>query len=277
MRPVMRIIEAPRTTVTPTLIVRRALPEAGLRSVGPWVFLDHFGPLRIEAGDMGTPPHPHAGIATVTYLFEGGMHHRDSAGHSGAVGPGGAQWMTAGRGIEHAERPAPGTLHGLQLWARLPRASQLREPAYRNIEAAEMPAFALGDASVRLVAGELAGRSGPGEPASPSLLAHLSFAAAGEALLEVDAEFELAAYVAAGQARVAEAGVAGAGSLVVLERREGIVRITAEAGGAEVILLGGAPAEQPLLFHGPFVLDSVAAVRQAERDYREGRMGFLQP
>lgn len=275
LRAAVRTIVAQRAAVTPTLIVRRALPEAGLRSLGPWVFLDHFGPVDIEVGDMGTPPHPHAGISTVTYLFEGGMHHRDSLGHEGAVGPGGAQWMVAGRGIEHAERPAPGRLHGLQLWARLPRAAQWREPAYANIDAATIPVARIGDAEVRLVTGTLGDLKGPGVPDSPSLLAHLSIAAGGEAVLDTDPDQELGVYVAAGSARVAGAGEAQAGELVVLERSAGALSLQAGASGAELIVLGGAPAEQPLMFHGPFVMDSVAALRQAEADYHAGKMGFL--
>jgi redox-sensitive bicupin YhaK (pirin superfamily) len=184
--------------------------------------------------------------------------------------------MVAGRGIEHAERPAPGMLHGLQLWARLPPASQLRLPAYMNIDASAIPEFTIGAARVRLVSGTLGGQTGPGMPDSPSLLAHLSLAAAGEAFFEADPGHELGVYVAAGSAAIADAGPAPAGRLVVLEQSAGQVRVVAGAGGAELIVLGGAPAEQPLVFHGPFVMDSLAAVRQAESDYRAGRMGFLE-
>lgn len=101
-----RVLDSHWAEVTDTLRVRRALPDAGVRSVGPWVFLDHFGPLAVPAGDQGTPPHPHAGIETVTYLFDGGMHHRDSAGHEGMLSGCGVQWMTAGRGIVPCSIPS---------------------------------------------------------------------------------------------------------------------------------------------------------------------------
>src|SRR6185436_10115420 len=106
----------------------------------PWVFLDHFGPFRVTPGKDGVGAHPHAGIETVTYLLSGRQEHRDSAGHTGIVGARGAQWMTAGRGIIHAERPVPETeaehvLHGLQLWTSLPRLKKLGEPRYQNLAA----------------------------------------------------------------------------------------------------------------------------------------------
>jgi len=105
-REVTRVVASHFTPVTPTLLVRRALPDAGLRNVGPWIFLDHFGPLQVTQADRGTPPHPHAGIETVTYLLAGGMHHRDSLGHEGAVGAHGAQSMDDRR-ARHRARRAP--------------------------------------------------------------------------------------------------------------------------------------------------------------------------
>src|SRR5947208_1227051 len=120
-----------------TLTVRRALPERARHAIGPWVFLDHFGPFRVNPGHAGVGPHPHAGIETVTYLLSGRNEHRDSAGHSGIVAAGGVQWMTAGKGIVHAERPLAQdaselTMHGIQLWTSLPRAQKLAAPAYQR-------------------------------------------------------------------------------------------------------------------------------------------------
>jgi redox-sensitive bicupin YhaK (pirin superfamily) len=120
-----------------TFTVRRALPFRERHSVGPWVFLDHFGPLRVRPGEDGVGAHPHAGIETVTYLLSGRQEHRDSAGHVGIVAAGGAQWMTAGRGVIHAEKPVPEgeaehTLHGIQLWTSLPRLSKQMRRATRH-------------------------------------------------------------------------------------------------------------------------------------------------
>ncbi len=269
-----QVIDSHWAAVTDTLRVRRALPGAGREAVGPWVFLDHFGPLEVPQGDEGTPPHPHAGIETVTYLFDGAMNHRDSAGHEGLVGGGGVQWMTAGRGIVHAERPSPGGLHGLQLWTSLPRAQKRREPVYQHFDAEALPVFEREGVKVRVVGGTLGGVTSPAQTSSPTLLAHAAFGKAGVLEVDVPAEFEVAVYVAAGTAKV-DGLEAATGQMVVLEA--GASRLRLEAQDADLILLGGESAERPLIFHGPFVLDSVEAVRQAERDYFDGRMGMLRP
>ena len=268
-----RVLDSHWAAVTDTLRVRRALPAAAMRSVGPWVFLDHFGPLDVPQGDAGTAPHPHAGIETVTYLFAGGMNHRDSAGHEGLVGGGGVQWMTAGRGIVHAERPSPGMLHGLQLWTSLPRTQKRREPLYQHFDADALPVFEKDGARVRVVGGTLGGATSPATISSPTVLAHAAFGKSARLELDVPAEFEMAVYVAAGDATVNGLSAA-TGQLVLLASGESHLAI--EAHSADVVVLGGAPADKPLIFHGPFVLDSVEAVRQAERDYFEGRMGTLQ-
>lgn len=268
-----KVIDSQWAQVTDTLRVRRALPDAGLESVGPWVFLDHFGPLTIPAGDRGTSPHPHAGIETVTYLFDGGMHHRDSAGHEGQVAGGGVQWMTAGRGIVHAERPSPGGLHGVQLWTSLPRSEKRREPRYQHFAADALPSFERDGAVVRVIGGSLGGVTSPAGTVSPTLLAHVAFRSAAGFSLALPEAFEVGVYVARGSARVSGLSVQ-TGQLVALA--PGDAQVHLEAADADLLLLGGAPAERPLIFHGPFVLDSVEAVRRAERDYHEGRMGALQ-
>ena len=277
-REVTRVVASHSTPVTPTLLVRRALPDAGLRNVGPWVFLDHFGPLVVRAGDRGTPPHPHAGIETVTYLLEGGMHHRDSRGNEGEVGRHGVQWMTAGSGIVHAERPIGGEggrLHGLQLWTKLPRALQFTAPAYRHFAAESLPAFRAGDALVRVVGGELMGRRSPVPTLWPIVLAHVTFAGRGRAELEAPAGFDLAAYVAFGHARFGEVE-ADAGKLLRFSGEGAAIGLFNDLDErADVILLGGVPLGEPLVFQGPFVMDSVAAIRRAEQDYGAGRMGAL--
>ena len=159
-RPFARVIDSVWANVGDNLKVRRALPAAGQKSLGPWVFLDHFGPLPTDPRGHGVPPHPHAGIETVTYLLEGGMAHRDSAGHEGRVEAGGAQWMTSGRGIVHAERPfgpdseAMFSLHGMQLWTSLPRALKMMEPRYQRIEARDVPSVEIDGATVRVIAGQ---------------------------------------------------------------------------------------------------------------------------
>jgi len=237
------------------LVVLRALPTAKRRSVGPFVFLDHFGPFTVKPGP-GIPAHPHAGIEVITYLFEGEQVHRDSLGNESRVGAGGAQWITAGRGIIHAEKPEPGVvLHGVQMWTSLPRARKLVEPRYRAVQAEEILVVDLGGARLRLVAGTLEGSTGPVVLAQPALLAHVIAEANVE--LKIDAAFELAIYRFNGALEVLSAGES----------------VMLDAG--EYILFGGAPAEGPLLFGGPFVMDSEERLAQAQLDYLRGRMGTL--
>jgi redox-sensitive bicupin YhaK (pirin superfamily) len=148
--------------------VRRLLPAAQRPAVGPFVFFDHFGPVTLEPGQShDVRPHPHIGLATVTYLFEGAIMHRDSLGSAQRIEPGAINWMTAGRGIVHSER-APDDLkttayvnHGIQLWAALPAAFEDQAPAFVHTPAGDIPALRVGDASVRVLIGQAFGKTSP--------------------------------------------------------------------------------------------------------------------
>ncbi len=264
-----------------TFTVRRALPFQGRHSVGPWVFLDHFGPFRVKPGEDGVGAHPHAGIETVTYLLSGRNEHRDSAGHVGVVAAGGAQWMTSGRGIIHAEHPlaeseAELTMHGIQLWTTLPRALKTMQPRYQRIDAEAIPTVRATGAQVRVIAGEYAGAAGPASTLMPTLLWHVSVepGAAFEAVLP--AGYEAGAYVIEGEGRFAGDRDATTGQIVVFGAGDAALRFENRgAAKLELMVLGGAPAEGPLVFHGPFVMNSVEQVRAAEIAYRTGNMGEL--
>lgn len=278
-RPVEQVVDSQVAPVG-TFTVRRALPYRERHAIGPWVFLDHFGPFRVKPGEDGVGPHPHAGIETVTYLLSGRNEHRDSAGNTGVVSAGGAQWMTSGRGVVHAEAPraeseAEYTMHGIQLWTSLPRALKSMAPKYQRIDAAAIPAVERGGATVRVVAGDFDGTRGPAETLMPLLLWHATLAPGATFEARLPAGFEAAAYVIEGEGRFGDAS-AGAGRLVVWGGTEGGVNV-ANPGGKplELMVLGGAPAEGPLVFHGPFVMNSVEQVRAAEIAYRTGRMGSL--
>ncbi len=281
-RSVERVI-ASQAASAGTLPVRRALPEAARRSVGPWVFLDHFGPVRVAGGGDGVGPHPHAGIETVTYLLEGRNEHRDSAGHTGIVSAGGAQWMTAGRGIVHAERPLPGqeadtVVHGIQLWTSLPRALKMMPPRYQRLEADAIAQRQLPGARLRVVAGEVSGTRGPAEALMPLFLAHATLEPGARVALEVAPCFEAGAYVIAGGGDFGSGTAlpARAGELALYAKEGGLLE-AANTGAVplEALFLGGAPAEGPLVFHGPFVMNSVEQARAAEIAFRTGRMGTL--
>jgi redox-sensitive bicupin YhaK (pirin superfamily) len=279
-RAVERVVEAQVAPVG-TFTVRRALPDRLRHSVGPWVFLDHFGPFAVKPGD-GVGPHPHAGIETVTYLLSGRQQHRDSAGHVGIVNAGGAQWMTAGRGIVHAETPKPETeaertLHGIQLWTTLPRALKNTAPDYQKIDASTVAERQREGERLRVVAGELDGLTGPARTRMPTLLAHLTLAPGNAYEAAWPQGYEAGIYVIEGVARIDGAtNAARTGQFAVLDDEGDAVRLENTGDGRlEVLLLGGAPAEGPLVFHGPFVMNSVAQVRTAEKAYMTGAMGWL--
>ena len=285
MRKIERIIDSHVAPVG-TFSVRRALPDHNRKSVGPWVFLDHFGPFRVTPGHDGVGPHPHAGIETVTYLLSGRNQHRDSAGHTGIVAAGGAQWMTSGRGIIHSEAPlaeseSEMTMHGIQLWTTLPRALKQMEPRYQPITADTIPEVAVEGGSVRVVAGDYvlhhASHKGPAEVLMPLLLWHVRLQSGASFRADIPANHEVAAYLIDGEGTFGAGAHPGkGGQLVVFDNADGAVAFGNTGNGTlDVMLLGGAPAEGPLVFHGPFVMNSIEQVRAAEKAYLTGRMGQL--
>lgn len=282
-----RVIDAQWANVGDNLKVRRALPAGEQKSLGPWVFLDHFGPMPTDARGQGVPAHPHAGIETVTYLLEGGMAHRDSAGHQGRVEAGGAQWMTSGRGIVHAERPFGGegeaafSLHGMQLWTSLPRALKMMAPRYQRIDAGDVPSVQKGGATVRVIAGESNGLRGPAEVLMPLFLWHVALQPGGQWQGHIPAGMEAGVYVMVGEVSVGKdnsklrVGQLGAVKQNTATEAQPIALRNDGDVLAHVMLLGGAPAEEPLVFHGPFVMNSVEQIRFAEKAYMTGQMGAL--
>ena len=279
-RSIERIITAHVAPVG-TFTVKRVLPDPNRRTVGPWVFLDHFGPFTVRPGSGdGVGPHPHAGIETVTYLLEGRNEHRDSAGHTGIVSTGGAQWMTAGKGIVHAERPLPegdGPIvqHGIQLWTTLPRALKMMPPRYQRIEASDIPVIHGKGWTAKVVAGQLEDVTGPGTALMPLFLWHVRIDSGAEFVANIRDQDEVAAYIIDGEGLVGSQPVQS-GQLIVFRDDPGSISI-GKAGpkGLELMVLGGEPAEGPLVFHGPFVMNSIEQIRYAERAYMTGQMGTL--
>src|SRR5829696_5721819 len=172
--PIELLIHGRAHELGPGFAVRRVLPSVKRRMVGPFVFLDHFGPMDVPpGGGMEVRPHPHIGLATVTYLFEGGIFHRDSLGYAQAIRPGDVNWMTAGSGIAHSERTEDEMkrsgfrMHGVQTWVALPHAHEETAPAFQHVPAADLPAWSEGGAALRLIVGSYAGRTAPTTHFSP--------------------------------------------------------------------------------------------------------------
>lgn len=265
--------------------VQRSIPVPGLEAVGPFIFLDHFGPTDYAPGKaIGAPDHPHAGIETLTYLLEGGgMRHRDSLGNDSTLHAGGAQWMRAGRGIVHDERPNHtllrdgGRLHGVQLWLNLPREHKMAEPLYHAIDAAQIPSWRehQGAAELRLIAGCLGSHTGPVSSFGQPWLLHLTLAPLACIEIALDGVVEAAAYLIAGDGQFgSDAQTASAGQLLRFDG-SGPAALQAGAGGLDVLLLGGDPLDAPIVRHGPFVMNTRRQLQQAVEDYQRGLMGRI--
>ncbi len=276
---VTRAIDAPTLLEGEGFEVRRPIPARGLEAVGPFIMLDHFGPVTYAPGEAkGAPTHPHAGIETLTYLLAGTARHLDSLGNASIMGPGDAQWMRAGRGIIHDEgaddafQRGGGVYHGVQLWLNLPRGRRGEAPAYRQIDSAEIPSFTSGGAEIRLLAGRLDGRTGPLETHTDPFLAHVTVKPGGQARLAVAAP-ELAVYLLGGSGEM-DGSRTVQGRLLVLDGG-GEVEITAGPDGADLLVLGGPPLDAPIVRYGPFVMNSEAELVGAIDAYNAGRFGRI--
>jgi len=272
-RPIDTRLPAQRVVDDGDMLLYRALPAPERPSVGPFVFVDHYRSQ--SARGIGDKPHPHAGIEVLSYLIEGGVEHRDSMGFRDRLGAGDAQWIRAGRGILHAEQPQ-GARHGLQMWTSLPPDQKLVEPTYRSWRAAEIPEIERPGARIRVIAGSIGGAVGPMSLATPTVFAHLALESGATVSLAVDERHELGLYVLEG-AMEADGGVPiAAGELALLGDGSRVTLSAAAGQPATVALIGGQPAEGPILFAGPFVMDTPERLIQARQDFLEGRMGRLE-
>ncbi|MBX3638062.1 MAG: pirin family protein [Rubrivivax sp.] len=252
--------------------VRRVLPAAARQAVGPFLFFDHFGPIAAAPDDNhDVRPHPHIGLATVTYLFEGAMMHRDSTGVVQRIEPGAVNWMTAGRGIVHSERTPedlrgkPRRSHGLQLWVALPEADEGIAPAFQHVPAADIPALEVGGARLRVLVGSAFGATSPVAVRSPTLYLDIALAA-GDALPLPPAE-ERALYVVDGAATLDGEPLAPQRMVVLHPGEEPLL---AAEGDARVVLVGGAPLGHRHLWWN-FVASRKERLVQAADDWAAGR------
>lgn len=272
--PAVETVVVGRTSDIGGFEVRRALPSVRRRMVGPFVFLDQMGPAMLRAGQgLDVRPHPHIGIATVTYLFDGEILHRDSLGEVQPIRPGELNWMTAGRGIVHSERTAPEmraadhTVYGAQAWVALPAGREETDPAFAHHAADRLPVVEGEGKRVRVIAGALFGARSPA-----ATLSDLFYA---DALLEAGARLELPAdheeraiYVVEGTVEIAGDSFE-AGRLLVL--RPGDAIVAAARTPARLLLLGGEPMDGPRHIWWNFVSSSKERIEQAKADWLAGR------
>lgn len=258
--------------------VRRAIPSKGYEAVGPFIFLDHFGPIEFLPGEAkGASAHPHAGIETLTLLLEGRSVHKDSLGNMSVMQPGEVQWMRAGRGIIHDEGPdaeiqrTGGRNHGVQLWLNMPKGRKHDDPAYRHFTTGEIPVIAGDKASARIVAGRVNEVKGPLESFGAPVVIHASLKAGGSITLDSDAR-ELALYTMTGKA-VANGQTIEPGQLVRFGEGDTLTLTTDQE--SEILLVGGDPLDAPIVRHGPFVMNTIDELERAVRDYYAGNMGKI--
>ncbi|MDO8357692.1 MAG: pirin family protein [Nitrospirota bacterium] len=264
--------------------VRNLFPSNDLdRAVDPFLMLDYAGPQYFSPTDhpRGVGEHPHRGFETVTIVYEGVLAHRDSAGHAGVIGPGDVQWMTAASGIVHEEfhekafAKKGGTLHAIQLWVNLPRASKMSPPGYQTILNADIPAIDLdGHGTLRVIAGSYLGQKGPARTFTPIHLYDVQLNAGGRVSLTVPEGDNSSIFVLRGPVSVNGSWEAGEAELIVNERNGSQILIDAQA-DSRLLVMSGTPIDEPIARYGPFVMNTKAELTQAVQDYQAGKMGHL--
>jgi redox-sensitive bicupin YhaK (pirin superfamily) len=258
--------------------VRRVLPAASRRSVGPFIFFDHFGPVTVRPGvNYDVRPHPHIGLATVTYLFEGAMMHRDSLGTAQLIEPGAINWMTSGRGIVHSER-RPDSLrdaahvnHGLQLWTALPLAHEEDEPSFSHTPAAAIPELQIGAAQVRVLVGSAFGASSPVQAFSQTLYLDVKLPADARIELPPLAP-EMAVYAVQGELAV-DGDALAEWRMAVLQAGQPCTITAAQE--ARFVVIGGEPLDAPRHLWWNFVSSRKDRIIQASADWQAQRMGHV--
>jgi quercetin 2,3-dioxygenase len=263
------------------LVTRRPLPGPGLDQVDPFLFLNHHGPQVYPPGNRGLPfgPHPHRGFETVTFILEGDLAHRDTGGHESVIREGGVQWMTAGRGLVHAEvspdafKRRGGPLEILQLWVNLPSRLKMTEPRYVGVQGDEIPVLREGGAELNLVSGAFGGRTGPIESLTGVFMSTLRLQPGATFHIDGLSGRNVFLYVVSGEVRVGGRSISQH-HLVQLDREGEAVAV--EAARDAVLVFGHAePIDEPVVAHGPFVMNTVEEIRQAYTDYQAGKFGMM--
>ena len=289
-RPVVSVTTAPSGFEGEGFPVRRAFAGVAQHLLDPFIHMDQMGEVEYAPGEpKGTPWHPHRGFETVTYMIDGTFQHEDSTGGGGLITNGDTQWMTAGSGLLHIERPpdelvaSGGLFHGVQLWVNLPAADKIVDPRYQDIRGGEVTLLRSpdGGAVLRLIAGDVGGHAGPGSTHTPITYVHATVAPGARLVVPWSPTFNALVYVLAGRGTVGSAGrPVQSGQLAVFGAGDHltVAADTNQDGNApelEVLLLGGRPIGEPVAQYGPFVMNTRAELAQAVEDFQAGRMGHI--
>jgi hypothetical protein len=283
MRNVQAIYPADKVMLGKTEILQ-ALPLKHINQVSPFLLLHHFKKSNIPPGkvEFDVAPHPHRGFEPVTFLFEGGIHHRDSMGNEGFLTDGDVQWMTAGRGVIHSESATKefqhtgGNLHGVQLWVNLPKANKMAEPNYQDIKSETIPVYISSDEKIKLrvVAGEWNLIKGPAKTFTEILAMHGRINKDKQDDIHIPAQHNAILYVLDGKLEINGKHHAHEGMIIFYKNDGAFISIKARE-DTQFLLLSGTPIHEPLATYGPFVMNTQTEVMEAIRDYQMGKMGLL--
>lgn len=253
------------------------------QQISPFLLLDHAGPMQFSPAERnrGVGEHPHRGFETVTIVYQGELAHKDSTGEHGLIGVGDIQWMTAGAGILHEEfhsdafTQAGGTLEMMQLWVNLPTSKKMTAPSYQTITAEQVPTISLPEArgKLRVIAGECAGKKGPATTHSPMLVMDGLIKASGNYQLPIAEGWSVIIVARTGKISVNSQQL-NTGQTIVLSQRGTGVEISAQQ-DSELLILAGAPIEEPLVGYGPFVMNNQTEINQAISDFQTGKFGQI--
>ena len=289
-RPVKAVSTAPSGFEGEGFPVRRAFAGADLADLDPFIHMDQMGEVEYAPGEpRGTSWHPHRGFETVTYIMDGTFEHQDSGGGGGVITNGDTQWMTAGSGLLHIERPpealvmSGGLFHGIQLWVNLPRAQKMAQPRYQDLRGNDSALLTTqdGGALVRVIAGDVAGHRGPGSTTTPITMLHATVSPGARMSLPWRQDFNALVYVLAGEGTVGpKQQPVRKGQLAVFGHGDWLAMNASQAQPAaepnlDVLVLGGQPIREPIAWAGPFVMNNRAELVQAFEDFQAGRLGRI--
>lgn len=289
-RSVISVTTAPSGLEGEGFPVRRAFAGVPLEQLDPFIHLDQMGEVEYAPGEpKGTPWHPHRGFETVTYIIDGTFEHQDSQGGGGLITNGDTQWMTAGAGILHIEKPpeelvvSGGLFHGFQLWVNLPSKDKFLTPKYQDLRAGGVALLRSpdGGALLRLIAGEVGGHRGPGSTHTPITMVHATLNAGAQIRLPWRQDFNALAYVLNGRGAFGiQRRSAAMGQLIVFGPGDQLT-ISADptqesrSPNLDVLILGGQPIREPVAWYGPFVMNTRHELIQAYEDFQAGRLGTI--
>ena len=280
----LRIAKSHRDTVGDGFEIRRPMPGPAIEGINPFLLLDHAGPTTIEPSDTprGVDEHPHRGFETVTVVLQGELEHRDSAGNSGHLREGDVQWMTAASGVVHEEKHGGeftrngGTLEIVQLWVNLPAQYKSERPGYQDIQKDDIPVVELenGGGSLRVIAGEFCGTKGVAKTFTPVMLFDVTLNQGADIVLPIQANHTTGLYVLRGEVFLEGGENVREGELAGFTVEGESIRVKGSS-ATRLLLIGGEPIDEPVVSYGPFVMNTMDEIRQAFKDYREGKMGTL--